>query len=232
MTSDRQTVKNPWRHVPAEPPFVLKCDAEKINAYNSSTSSREKYLHTDLIPIPFLGRKDAPVLLLNLNPGYHPKDYRRQTKPYFIQQVKKCMLHERMAYPLFFLDPAIEGKTDGAGRRWWKRILHQLLADYPERLLAQMLFCIEYFPYRSHSFRSTHGYVESQQYGFSLVRKALKRRAMVIMMRSEKLWLEAVPELKHYRSLFLLASPRSPTLSKGNLKDGFRVLVATIEKNA
>ena len=98
------------------------------------------------------------------------------------------MLHKPMSYPLFFLDPAIEGKSDGAGRRWWKRILHQLLRDYPETVLAKALLCVGYFPYRSHSFRSIRGYVESQEYGFDLVRQALRRRAMVIMMRSEKLW--------------------------------------------
>ena len=137
-----------------------------------------------------------------------------------------------MAYPLFFLDPAIEGKSDGAGRRWWKRILHQLLREYPESVLAKALFCVEYFPYRSHSFRSIRGYVESQRYGFDLVKQALRRGAMVIMMRSEKLWFEAIPELEYYRLLFSLSSPRSPTLSKGNLKDGFRVLVSTIERTS
>ena len=115
-------MKNPWRHLPAEAPFVLERDSDKINAYNSRASA-EKYLHTDLIPIPFLGQKNAPIVLLNLNPGYSPEDYRRQTRPYFIKQVRRCMLHKQMSYPLFFLDPTIEGKSDGAGRRWWKRIL-------------------------------------------------------------------------------------------------------------
>src|SRR5215469_6765309 len=124
-------MKNPWRHLPSKSPFLLKCDSDKIDAYNS-TASPEKSLHTNLIPIPFLGQRDAPIVLLNLNPGHSPEDCRRQTKSYFIKQVRNCMLHEPMVYPLFFLGPAIEGKSDGASRRWWKGILHQLLRDYPE----------------------------------------------------------------------------------------------------
>ena len=60
-------MNNPWRHLPDIPPFVLDSDRRAIEEFNASASA-DTHVHLDLLPEPFLGNKDAPVVLLNLNP--------------------------------------------------------------------------------------------------------------------------------------------------------------------
>lgn len=64
---------NPWSSVPSERPYVLECDRDSVAEYNAKYDKcrAEKYrLRTDMLPEPFIGRVEAPVVLLNLNPGF------------------------------------------------------------------------------------------------------------------------------------------------------------------
>jgi hypothetical protein len=61
----------------------------------------------------------------------------------------------------------------------------------------------------------------SQAYSFSLVRRAIERGAEIVVMRSKRLWFEAIPELARYGRTHLGSNPRSPFLSPGNLKQSY-----------
>ena len=45
----------------------------------------------------------------------------------------------------------------------------------------------------------------SQEYGFNLVRQAVERGALIIGLRSERLWKEAVPALTDHSRFYQLS---------------------------
>src|SRR5437762_5162188 len=64
---------NPWKRLPRKAPFFLPEDRSAIDAFNGSASDRYR-IRGDTLPVPYLGLPDAPILLLNLNPGYTAED--------------------------------------------------------------------------------------------------------------------------------------------------------------
>ena len=52
---------HPWHRRPRADPFVLPEDAERVTAF--APASDDFRLHLDLLPEPFLGSRDAPVVL-------------------------------------------------------------------------------------------------------------------------------------------------------------------------
>ncbi|HEY3033555.1 MAG TPA: hypothetical protein VGJ54_02700, partial [Streptosporangiaceae bacterium] len=71
--------------------------------------------------------------------------------------------------------------------------------------------------------------LQSQQYGFDLVRSAVRRGAVVVFLRGERLWSETVPELtKTARTPAAVLNKRRPYLSPGNLPPGVYALVSQV----
>jgi len=81
--------------------------------------------------------------------------------------------------------------------------------------------CVELFPYHSKKYKPLGKTLESQEYSFHLVRRALGRGALVIYMRAKKGWLEAVPELRGHERAFGLKNPQNVAVSPGNCPDGW-----------
>ena len=224
-------MENPWIKLSKTEPFILESDKESIERFNLISKS-EHILHTHLLPIPFLGNPSAPILLLNLNPGFHCDDNVCQKTIKFEDASRNCLVHGEADYPLYFLDSLLEGQQGGAGYKWWSRILSQLLKKFDAKLLSQNIFCVEYFPYRSIKFRQQKKILDSQLYGFHLVRLAMQRQAQIILMRAKKHWFQAIPELASYNKdkLHTLKNPRNPSISEGNLPESFNEIICTIER--
>ena len=87
--------------------------------------------------------------------------------------------------------------------------------------LATKICCIEYFPYHSRNYKPLGKTLESQLYSFHLVRRAVKRGALVLFMRAKKIWLEAVPELASHDRVFELKNKQNVSVTPGNCPDGF-----------
>jgi len=69
-------MQNPWEHLRQTPHFVLDMD-KPFTAWHDQNKGQfdpAKRIHLELLPEPFLGRHEAPVTLLNLNPGFSPDD--------------------------------------------------------------------------------------------------------------------------------------------------------------
>jgi hypothetical protein len=98
------------------------------------------------------------------------------------------------------------------------------LKTVPRELVAAQLLSVEYSPYHSERF-GHHPMLPSQEYGFHLVRQAVLRNAVVVVMRSLKLWQAAVPELIGYHRAFTLRSVQNVAISPGNCPDGFGLLI-------
>ncbi len=193
LSAATATMDNPWLHLPDSELFVLPSDKDAIIKANSKGSA-DGFIHLELLPEPFLGDINAPVVLLNLNPGYSPDDILQHQHAYFSDVLRKNLRHEALDYPFYLLDPNI----GGSGYWWWQRKLRSLIEDVGNQTVARNVFCVEYFPYHSHRFHHRGLIVPSQLYSFSLVRSAMARGAIIILMRSKRLWLDAVPELAKY----------------------------------
>jgi hypothetical protein len=215
-------LENPWLKIPRSAPFILPSDRDAISSFHDIVNNADQ-LKLNLLPIPYLGLPTAPIVLLNLNSGYHPLDDTLQSTSAFKRALRGCLRHADTKYPFFFLDPNIEGKEAGPGHLWWCRIFRIFTGEHSYELcdLAKAFFCVEYLPYRSRRYLKLGSVLESQHYGFELVRDAMKRRALVVIMRSKQMWFDAIPDLEKYKNLHIANNPRNPVLSQANLPQGF-----------
>src|SRR5688572_19533734 len=152
---------NPWARLPSEPPFVLAEDRLSVETFNEQNRKRlDRQIRTELMPEPFIGRVDAPLVILALNPGFSSRDASAHARPEFRSAVRRCLGGAPMPYPFFHLDPTIEGP----GWDWWKLALKELLEGYDRATLARSILCLEFFPYHSKEFAHGHLRLPSQEY--------------------------------------------------------------------
>ncbi len=203
---------NPWLRVPSEPPYFLPCDLDIIRAYNAKHPTGKYRLQSRVLPEPFMGRMTAPVVLLNLNPGFDGRNIEEHRCSRFKALIRKNYSQTRSGYPFYYLDPTFET----LGRQWWEKKLRHLLKVFGPKQLARSILCIEYFPYHSRGFGHASLELPSQEYGFCLVGLAIARQAVVVIMRARNLWTKRIPELKRYPRKCTLNSPQNPALSPGN----------------
>ena len=213
-------MKNPWAEFTLDFPFLLPSDYRHIMAHNTKVSDSHK-IRYDLLPEPYLGNPEAPVILLNLNPGFSELDIPFYEQDRILEMWEKNISHEPQPYPFYLLDPTIEEES---GPRWWAKKLREPIELSSRKAVANTFCCVEYFPYHSKQFRPLKQILYSQQYSFSLVAKAIERNGQIILMRGEKYWVEAVPELSGHENLFRLKSTQNVSISRNNCPDGFQVI--------
>lgn len=185
-------MQNPWEQLAPNPgPYVLASDQSTVNQFHQRLRKPRKdgsqdqarwesqRIHDELFPEPFIGRPDAPLVLLNLNPGYSPQDLTWHGTPAFEKIARANLRHESLRYPFYPLDPSIAGSPVSD---WWKKALKPWLACFsnPNQgadCLAQLVLALEYFPYHSKSFgtKGTQCQIPSQDDTWNLVRQALDR---------------------------------------------------------
>jgi hypothetical protein len=216
---------NPWLLLPTEPPLVLQTDALAVNTFNR-TAKPEKQYDLSLLPEPFFGHLDAPIVLLALNPGLHPSDAVVHAQKEFVTQARRSLSHNLAPYPFLHLQP--ESSTPGAF--WWRRIAGPLIQATSFEVVAKGILCVQYFPYHSRSFSPSSPNVPSQQYSWNLVRSAIERNAEIVVMRSWRLWASAVPELATHTKVHHVRNPRNPSLSAGNLGASFEALKSKLSE--
>ncbi len=213
-------MNNPWHTLPNDGALVLPADRPAITRYNSAVPT-EKQIHLDLMPEPFLGSPEAPIVLLALNPGFSPDDYQWHQQEHFRKLSLGNLIHAPMQYPFYLLDPSISASP---GAQWWRKRLRRLIEAYGADSVARSILCVEYFPYHSKEYGRRVPSVPSQQYSFHLVASALWRGALVIVMRAWNTWRVAVPALERYALLYRLKSPRSPYISLRNCPEGYHAI--------
>lgn len=219
-------MRNPWIDLPAFAPYVLKEDLEAIDRFNTSAKS-EHYIHTSVMPEPHLGDPNAPVVLLNLNPGYSEQDEETHSNAEFADACRKCALHDAQDYPFYLLNPAFPG----GGFDWWSKKLKPLIAEFGRESVARKVFCVEFFPYHSIKFAHDKLAVSSQQYSSWLVEQAIARDAVIVAMRGMRFWEKLVPDLHAYGNLFKLNSAQNVTISQRNCPEGFPKILEAFSKS-
>jgi hypothetical protein len=211
-------MENPWHRLPDKAPYVLPEDEGDILAFHKKAHQHYKP-DLDLIPEAFVGRPDAPVVILGNNPGVkglETKAYRQ--KPAFANRMRDNLLHRLPDdFPFLELDPNLDIPL--ASRSWWERKLKHLVKDFGGKQLARSILAVEFFPYVSHKYGWGKIVLPSQQYSFSLVRSAVARRAVIVVTRGQPRWLRAVKELDGYSRLILLKEVQRAPISPRNCPD-------------
>src|SRR6185369_2834427 len=137
MAGTCTTLANPWLELPTSPPYVLPEDAAAIEAFNRTAQTATRYDLT-LLPEPFLGRPDAPVVVLCLNPGWSPDGPVGHKEPIFIRRSRENLLHAESAYPFHLLDPALHPP----GHRWWGNKLRRPIEAVGLETVANKVLCV------------------------------------------------------------------------------------------
>ncbi len=210
-------MKNPWADLPIESPFVLDCDKEIVCAFNKLRSEKVKF-QLKYLPEPFLGDPNASIVLLSLNPGFAGKgDSLHLTSETFKQKSRQNLLHTKAEYPIYLLDP--EFRKSG-GHQYWYRKLRSLIEDFSLKCVAEKIFVIEYYGYHSEKC-GFGGEMASQGYSFHLVKEAIKRGAIIVVVRHNRKWMQKIPELETYPHKYTLNSPQAGNISRMNCPNGY-----------
>ena len=216
-------MKNPWTEFQSNPKqdyLVLEADKVVVDRFNEKAIEKFR-IHTEIMPAPFMGNVfEAEVLLLLLNPGFdeeeEEKDYYNQYRHYWENEIQH--IHSIPSLPLFCLEDSYIKFSN-----YWKKKLNYLIQATSKEKVAQNIALVQFFPYHTKKYndvpkRIFSGYLESQKYNFDLVRKAIERKATIILLRGKRQWFEAVDGLEKYENLYFTNSPLNTTLTKKNLK--------------
>jgi|GEM_PF-1287158 len=218
-------ISNPWATLPKNPPYLAPCDQDM--------KLRDFYdLRLELLPQPYMGNLEtAKVIILLLNPGYTTSESGVELQSGNLQRTLRENLDPAKS-KLFFIDDNFDWT---AGGRWWKSKIGALLdAGVSKDDIYRNLAVVEYFPYHSAEFNLKLDItLPSQEYGFEAVRNAVKRGATILLMRGDKRWFKAVPELKEYPNVIKPKSTRNAVLSENNLgAENFKKLVDSLSNTA
>jgi hypothetical protein len=212
-----------------------------FNSREERKTGRNHRLNLDLVPEAFVGRPDAPLVLLgNISgvseTGGPPSSYRLEQA--FKDRMRNNLLHIDSDRPFPYFDPAIMPP----GEHWWDRKLKHVLAEFGDgdsakSILGLNMLAVDFFPYVSWSNRYAHQSLDlpSQEYSFDLVRNAVKQEAVVVLpnrkrqglghppvivfRHGERRWSEKVKELMGYHHRVRLKSYQSGALGPNNCRD-------------
>ena len=216
-------MNNPWQSLPEKPPFVLACDQHSILSFNAK-AKLDYQVHLEVLPEPYTGNPGANIVLLNLNPGFYDRNetfFQDDMYGYFVKTNRANLIHENQAFPFYHLDP---NNAQSPGYYWWSRKLKQLINSYGSQKVAAEICNFEYFPYHSPHFGCDKFILESQKYTFYLVEEALKRNAIIILMRGKTLWERSIPGFKEY-PYYTLNSAQNASISERNCPLGYAQIV-------
>lgn len=211
---------NPWKNFNSSQPYVLDQDKPYVDAFNELIAQKKAGGHphhqrhqkhnirTEFLPEPRLGPIDAPVVLLQLNPSIDGEPPTSPADTRFNNELKS--LNDQNCAHIGIANE----------NAWWTRKTGHLQRDLCNLKLEEYVCSIEYFPYRSEEF--SHGSIRlpSQRYTFELVRHAINNKARIIVARSFRLWVSAVPELMQYAKVIVLNNPRNVAITKANMPPG------------
>lgn len=220
---------NPWINLPHEYPFILPIDKSLIDDLNQKLRGTRNEIRLELLPEPYIGNPSGKLVILNINPGFREEeiDYHRDES--FIKTSRDNLLHNNKEFPFHLLDPK---NNKSKGYDWWCRRLRELNIECSLVTVAQETFCIEFFPYHSRNYKDMPVIIPSQHYNFYLVRQAVKRNAMiVVMMGKATRWLKHIPELKDYDNFCAGKSWENGHISRKNLPEHFDQIVKLLNSH-
>ena len=142
-------MENPWLQLSDNPPFILPCDRESIDVFNSRQRSTPFEIILDEMPSPYIGDPESPVVFLNLNPGYSADESNSLRISRFREIARANLRHQFYDYPFYVLDQSLQGTP--SGYEWFSQKFNPLMlaTRMNAQDLSKKIFLVEYFPYRS-----------------------------------------------------------------------------------
>lgn len=204
---------NPWSELrPGHPPYVHATDLSAIEQHSARVAPEHR-IQLDAFPEPYLGHPDAPILLLNLNPGYADWIRAVHAKPAVAQVCMDSLLHRPSHCPFY---PLSRAYLDNGGSDWWSKHLRFWIDTYGIDTVARAFFCVEYFPYPSIKYKDLGIILPSQRYSFELVQAKVRAGCTVIVMRARTAWATVLPGVDTSK-WHGLNSRQSAYVSPGNM---------------
>ncbi len=213
-------MKNPWLDLNLRTyasRYVNPVDEGVVDAYEIQQRGPDSQLATHLLPEPWVGRLDAPVVMLLANPGVseRERDPAWSPSPAERHRAQATLRLKPLDLPYYWLDDDL-ADTDGYRRA--DHLLKRLLADAGREHVAHNLVTLSSHPYHSHAFDDRFRLLPSQRFTVAALRRAIASDALVVAVRARKYWFSAVPELEaHERRGRVL---RTDTVSNAALGTG------------
>src|SRR5713101_2701540 len=112
-------VPNPWQKLTLDtPPHVHENDSPIIERHNRKYSHGHRFhIHTQSYPEPYIGDPDAPILLLNRNPGYSACGPSELPHPALTQLMRDNLRHIPFPYPFYPVSPTYAKYHKST---WWR----------------------------------------------------------------------------------------------------------------
>jgi hypothetical protein len=218
---------NPWLRLTQVEPYVLPEDRLVVSRWNSSLDPDDpRRVELHVLPEPFLGYHDAPLVLLMANPGSVARD--RRIDRSWLTAANQEALTTLGGTPVYSLDDRAARFPGGI---WWREATRGLLA--PGRTysdLARKILVVQYHGYHSGRPSLPPEPMPSQDFAISLVTSAMDRGAAIIIGTASGFWRSRVPGLASYRSLATKNSPQSKSLGPGNLGSRFSLVAAALSR--
>jgi hypothetical protein len=178
---------------------LLELDSEAIKRYNHARKSDKFKLHTELGPSPFEGNiATAPIVLLLANPGFDNFSTLDDHK------------FSRDGWPLGGLHPDAPSGLSS----WWPKRLKQLTDTFGVQFVSKNIASLQLTPWASNRFDNSLR-LPSRKLMLDLATQVANRGALMLVMRSEKLWLES-EGVKTSQNRFRANSWLCSHVSKGN----------------
>ena len=220
---------NPWKNLKKiNNEYFAECDRYLLhNMYYRNSFKKDCELKLNVTPGPYTGDLiNAKVYLLASNPGYDDDDVLFSEK--YENEIINNLLHIYDEYPFLILNPRYR---NSAGAKWWRCKLEYFINNIGLERTAKKVCSIEYFPYHSREYKHNKTKLPSQEYSFSFVKNAIKENKIIIIMRSEKIWYDAIPELENYEKKYVLNSTRNVKVSPNNLDiENYEYIINELEK--
>lgn len=217
-------MENPWLGLRFAAPYVLDSDRPSIEEHNRVASSTHR-LDLSLLPEPFIGRLDAPVVVLLSNPGWCPEDSLIYASCYASSCWQKNLHQTPMEFPMYMIDPQFVAsmpdeikcaRKKNIGPGWWERTLRSLTTDFGTDVVSRGLLVVERLAYHSIRYPNRISQVESQKFACGLILESMKRDSVVLCARRYQDWVRAVPQIATYQRTYLPYNWQQSRISVGN----------------
>ena len=209
--------------------YALNREIEIIDSFNRSLSDNnyELYkIHTHIHPSHYTGNiLKAKIILLATNPGYNKNE---ESSLY-----KNPVFHKEVFDNLTFLNKSM--LSSDVHRRnqssYWYNKLKRLINETSFDIISENIAKIQFFPYHSVKYRSISKkhfinhrspYLDSQLFGFEIIKDAIKKGKLIIVLRSKKEWFKAIKDLEQYEKkgmVLEIKNKRQPYLTPNNFEN-------------
>lgn len=243
LSPDAIRRENPWRHLVAREPYVLREDWGAVEAYNQGNrTGRSQQLRPvvpseqvrlEIPPTPFVGTPDtARVVLLTVSPFWDDeKSAEHENDPEYTKHIWRNLTFDNKDFPFCFLNPAF---AETSAYRWWSAYLRELIEACDQKTegrgleaVSRGVFAVSFFPYHVNNFKGGITGLRCQKFAQNLVSNFRTEGVPIVITSGAPEWTAALPKLKDYASK--TRNSQKATISRSNLPaDVFETIVESL----